>query len=112
MGSGYGVGVSSDDFKNIVYREGEVDQNPILIKRITPNYPEAANAAGISGYVLLEIIIDEQGNVIKVDHLKEEPEGYGFKASAVNAVWEWKFKPASKENIPVKCIRQQPIAWN
>lgn len=68
----------------------------------TPKYPVEARNKGISGVVHLKIVIDTQGNVIKVDVLKgEEP----FISSAVEAVKQWKYKPAYSENKPISVYK-------
>ncbi len=67
-----------------------------------PKYPAEARNRGVTGVVLLKIIIDTQGNVGKVEVLKgEEP----FISAAVEAVKKWKYKPAYYQNKPITIYR-------
>lgn len=63
-----------------------------------PKYPSQARNSGLTGVVMLKIIIDTQGNVGKVEVLKgEEP----FIGAAVDVVKKWKYKPAYYQNKPI-----------
>jgi protein TonB len=63
-----------------------------------PKYPVEARNRGVTGVVLLKIIIDAQGNVGKVEVLRgQEP----FVSAAVEAVKKWKYKPAYYQNKPI-----------
>ncbi len=54
----------------------------------------------MTGTVIVEAIIDEQGNVMDAKVLKGLPMGLG--QAAVDAIQTWKFKPALKDGKPVK----------
>jgi TonB family protein len=79
---------------------GGVTRPEILSQGSKPQYTEAARKARISGVVILEAIIDEQGDVTNVRVLKGLP--MGLDQAAVDAVQTWKFKPAMLEGKPVK----------
>ena len=53
------------------------------------------------GTVLLQLSIDEKGQVQNIEVLESEPPGY-FEESAVKAFREAKFSPATKGGVPVK----------
>lgn len=73
---------------------------PVPIHKVSPRYTEAARRAGIQGAVIVEAIIDEQGNVDNVRVLRSLP--FGLDREAVSAVQQWKFTPAMMANKPVK----------
>ncbi|MBN8215361.1 MAG: TonB family protein [Spirochaetes bacterium] len=106
-----GVSVSDSDTKVIVYNEGEVDQEAVPTKRNLPRKPQAAEAAGVAGEVEVEFVVDESGKVISAKAVKVNPDGYGFKEAAVNAIWEWRFKPATYKKIPVRVRYLVPIRF-
>lgn len=60
-----------------------------------PKYPAEARNKGVTGTVLLKIIIDTEGHVGKVEVLRgEEP----FISAAIETVKKWKYKPAYYQN--------------
>jgi TonB family protein len=81
-------------------RVGEGVSRPEKISGAPPVYTEMARKAGVNGTVILESIIDEQGDVTNVRVLQGLP--MGLDQAAVEAVRTWKFKPAMFEGRPVK----------
>ncbi|HEV7505756.1 MAG TPA: TonB family protein [Thermoanaerobaculia bacterium] len=73
---------------------------PEIINKVEPVYTELARRARVTGTVIVEAIIDTGGNVTNVRVLKGLP--MGLDGSAVEAVQEWKFRPATLEGKPVK----------
>ncbi|HXR76615.1 MAG TPA: TonB family protein [Bryobacteraceae bacterium] len=71
----------------------------IKIKR-APNYSREAEKARIQGTCILDIVIDEQGMPTNISVLS--PIGFGLDEKAVEAVSTWRFKPATKDDKPVK----------
>jgi TonB family protein len=82
------------------YRVGGGISAPQKLSGASPVYTELARRSRVTGTVILEAIIDEQGNVTNVRVLKGLP--MGLDQSAVEAVQTWKFKPAMLEGKPVK----------
>ena len=82
------------------YRVGGNVTRPEVISQTKPVYTEMARKARLQGTVILETIIDEEGNVTNVRVLKGLP--MGLDQAAVDAVSTWKFKPATFEGKPVK----------
>lgn len=76
-----------------------VEQQPVIIARVKPEYPELARQAGIEGRVIVKALIDENGDVKKVSVLQGDDI---FRESAVSAMYQTKFKPAINANRPVK----------
>ncbi len=74
--------------------------NPEPVRQVQPRYTENARRAGVQGVVILEAIIDEQGNVDNVRILRGLP--MGLDREAVAAVQQWKFRPARMASKPVK----------
>ncbi len=99
-GSGIGIGSASDE--NVVYQEGDVDTLPQKIRANDPEIPNLFARSSLKGNVEVLVVINEQGRVVKISPLKEEPKGYELLKSVTSAVWGWRFKPATLKNIPVK----------
>jgi TonB family protein len=81
------------------YRVGGEVRRPEKISGDPPAYTDAARRALVSGVVIVEAVIDEQGNVTSPRVLKGLP--LGLERQAMEAVQAWKFKPATLRGRPV-----------
>ena len=81
-----------------IYVTGDVTK-PEKILHVKPQYTEIACNARVRGVAILQATIDKQGNVTDVKVLKGL--AMGLSEAAVNAVKEWKFKPATLHGRPV-----------
>jgi protein TonB len=83
---------------------------PQVISKAEPTYPEAARKARMEGIVILEAIITAQGNVEDVKVLKSV--NPLLDASAVRAVQQWKYKPATLNGRAVRVYLTVTITFN
>jgi TonB family protein len=65
-----------------------------------PQYTDAARMAGLTGEVIVESIIGEDGRVYQPRVLKALP--LGLDLTLLYALCEWRFKPATYQGRPVK----------
>jgi protein TonB len=77
---------------------------PVAVKRVDPIYTEVARRARIQGFVIVEAVIDRQGNVTEARVLKPLP--FGLDMAALNAIKQWKFRPGTLNGQPV------PVYYN
>ena len=75
---------------------------PVVINRVEPQYTDVARKAHTSGVVIVEAIIDKNGNVDQVKVIKGLP--MGLSDAAEEAVKRWKFKPGTLNGEPVDVI--------
>lgn len=73
------------------------------IKRVTPQYPVSARALRLTGQVVVEVTIDERGDVVAAEAVEGPPL---FWSEAVAAIKLWKFRPAMQGNQPVKSTKR------
>jgi TonB family protein len=72
---------------------------PVKVSAPPPQYTEIARKARIQGVVIVQAIIDKEGNVTNVKVLKGLP--MGLDQAAVEAIKKWKFQPSTLNGKPV-----------
>jgi protein TonB len=75
---------------------------PVAISRTKPDYTDAARKGHTTGVVVVEAIVNKQGEVEQVKVLKGLP--LGLSEQAVDAVKKWRFKPGTLNGEPVEVI--------
>jgi len=80
---------------------GEVSR-PELVSQRRPEYSPAARKARVQGVVILEAVIGKDGKVSQARVLKGLP--LGLSAAAIDAVCDWRFKPAATDDGPVEAF--------
>lgn len=79
--------------------EGDV-QRPQAVHTVPPIYPAEARKNGVEGTATVKTVIDEKGEVL--DPVIEKSSGHpGLDQAAIDAVSQWKFKPATLHGEPV-----------
>jgi|GEM_PF-530095 protein TonB len=86
----------------------DYDTPPRPIKSPRPQYPQEAFIKKIEGTVLVEILIDAQGNVSRAKVVQSVPL---LDAAALQTVYQWKFMPAVKHGRPVPTLAHIPVAF-
>jgi TonB family protein len=94
---------SSQGGKQVTFpiRKNGTELRAQIIKQVEPVYPSPAKAAGIGGRAYVELTIDEQGDVISAKPVDGHPL---FMQAAIEAAKEWKFKPFTVDDKPVKVV--------
>jgi TonB family protein len=87
-----------------VYRIGKGVTAPGILTKAEPKYTEEARKAKLSGSIQLSIVVDATGAPTQIAVLR--PLGMGLDEAAVQAVSQWKFKPATKDGAPVSVVAQ------
>ena len=100
-----------DVAKDMVMTEGTVDVAPKPSNRSPIKYPKKAHKMGVSGYVLMNLLINKQGGVEKVRILESQPADV-FDDVAVNGVKTWQFKPAQYKGEVVKVWAKQKVRFD
>jgi len=82
-------------------RVGGDIQPPQKTRDASPLYPDIARQARVQGIVILEAIIDPQGNVTNVRVLRSIPL---LDQAAIDAVRKWKYEPTLLNGVPVPIV--------
>ena len=93
-----------------IFDISKLDQVPVPRVRVQPQYPFEMRRAGITGDVLVEFIVDANGDVRNAFAVRSSQRE--FETAAVQAVSKWKFKPGRKGGRAVNTRMQQPISFS
>jgi len=80
----------------IIRKSGGVLQGSAT-RRVEPGYPPLAKAARVSGAVVVEVTIDEEGNVMAARAISGHPL---LKDAAVAAARGWTFASTTLQGVP------------
>jgi periplasmic protein TonB len=80
----------------------------LLIKRVEPQYPDDAKQARIQGMVVLQALIDKNGDVEKLTLVSGHPT---LAPAAIEAVKQWKYKPYLLNGEPVAMETQVLVSF-
>jgi periplasmic protein TonB len=93
-----------------VYHVGGSVAAPEVLYRVEPEYSEDARKARYQGTVVLEAIVRKDGKV-DVLHLVRSI-GFGLDQNAIEALRQWRFRPARKDGMPVDFIMNFEVRFN
>lgn len=95
---------SSDSLGN------QYDTPPVPLTQVPAEYPESAEAAGLTGTVQVLVTVDEKG---KVTDAKEQACDAPIMLceAAISAARKWTFKPATRYGQPVKSVVVVPFRF-
>jgi protein TonB len=86
----------------------DYDAAPRPIKITRPQYPQEAFVKKVEGTVVVEILIDSAGRVVRARVIQSVPM---LDAAALQTVYQWIFHPAVKHGRPVPTIAHAPVAF-
>jgi TonB family protein len=105
LGEGSGAGIGPGTGGGIgggPYRPGSGITPPRLLREVKADYTEDARRRGLTGEVVLEIVVRRDGSVGDVKLLQGL--GSGLDDRAIQAVRQWRFTPADRQGVAVDVI--------
>ena len=84
------------------------DEPPQVVVQIPPVYPDMARMAELEGVVMVQIGVNEFGDVVEATIIQGID---GLNQAAIEAVYKWKFRPAKQRDIPVPVRIVVPIRF-
>lgn len=88
----------------------KVDDPPVPVKTVAPDYPPDMRRDKISGAASILVVIGEKGDVIAAEVNKASRDE--FREPALEAVKKWKFKPAELAGKAVKVRVNIPVRFS
>ena len=75
---------------------------PLATYKAPPTYPPLAARQRLGGSVVMDVLVDENGAPQEIKVVRGIKPDLGLDAAAVNAVRNWRFRPATKNGVRVK----------
>lgn len=104
LGDGAGGGTGGGPF-----RPGSGIEAPRLLREVKAEYTDEARRRGLTGDVLLEIVVRRDGSVGDVTVRKGL--GLGLDQRAVSAVRQWRFDPARRRGVFVDVVVEVAVEF-
>lgn len=119
-GTGRGTGVGEGDGPGIgpgsgggtgggPYRPGSGISPPNVLREVKPDYTEEGRRRNLEGDVVLEIVVRRDGTVGDIKLLQGL--GAGLDQRAVEAVRQWRFSPAHRQNVAVDVVVEVAVEF-
>lgn len=108
LSSGEAAGTPSEAVAPVFYA---YDSPPQATRRVEPDYPAIARALGAEGAVVVNVNIDERGQIVRAWVAEASAPGVLIDA-ALEAVYRFEFSPGSQRGIPVKCTVAIPFLFS
>ena len=84
------------------------DEPPQVIIQVPPVYPELARQSELEGVVMVQIGVNKFGDVVEATVVSGIE---GLNQAAIEAVYQWKFRPAKQRDEPVPVRIVVPIRF-
>lgn len=91
------------------YRVGGRVQPPKLLNEVQPTYPPLAREARVQGDVMIDSIIDKQGDVTQMKLVSGNPL---LITAALNAMKQWKYQPTRLNGTPISVEMQVTVHFS
>jgi len=101
-------GIDLEEEEEEIVEIWRVEKQPEPINNPAPEYPAIARKAGITGQVVVEVLVNKQG---KVEAIGKVHGNEVFHESAKKAAAQWTFTPAIQNDKPVKVWVSLPFRF-
>lgn len=95
----------------IVMTDDTVDEPPRATFQAPMQFPPRARAQGVTGYVVLSLLIGVTGQIEEIRVVESYPDGV-FDDVAVQGVRQWKFEPANYQGKAVRSWAKQRVRFD
>jgi len=84
------------------FEPSEVDTLPVAIKVFSADWPLTAQRSRRKGVIIMQATVNADGLVDEVKILRADEEGFGIPEAAIAAAQKYRFKPGTKDGVPVR----------
>src|SRR5262249_45306925 len=88
----------------------EADVMPVAVSRAAPIYSLQAREMRLSGTVVMNVLVNEYGNVDRVVLVSGVP-GADVNEAALKAARSWTYRPATKHGVPVRVWKSEQVVF-
>jgi protein TonB len=112
-GAGDGAGPGTDrGFGNGAYRPGNGVTAPVPVRRASPQYTAEAVRARAQGIIIVECVVEPDGECGDVRVVRAFTPPYGLDRQALETARRWHFRPGTRGGEPVPVLVSFEIAFN
>jgi len=87
----------------------EADVAPTILRHAPPEYPVSARRLRQEGTVILNVLVNEHGNVAEVEVIRGVTNE--LDAAAVSAAMSWAYRPAEKDGVAVRVWKPEKVTF-
>lgn len=95
----------------MAYETDDVDQRPSVVKNARVEYPRKARRLGVSGRVVVQLVVDTEGKPQACEIRSAEPAGH-FEEAALSAARGMRFIPGKIQGRPVNTVVLIPFNFS
>jgi protein TonB len=106
---GYGRDDGPGDDLTHIMHPIDLDKAPHALFQARPTYPYSLKTSGVSGEVLVDFLVDEQGRVNDVRVVRSTH--HDFEETTMRAVAKWRFEPGKRHGRVVRFRMSLPVAF-
>jgi protein TonB len=112
-GTGDGAGPGTlRGFGDGAYRPGNGVTPPVPVRRASPQYTAEAVRARAQGIIIVECVVEPNGECGDVRIVRAFAPPYGLDRQALDAARRWYFRPGTRGGEPVPVLVSFEIAFN
>jgi len=86
------------------------DTPPTLTHYVAPHYPEAARRDGLTGTVMVRVVVGTDGSVAEAGVVRSDDDA--LSQAALAAARQFRFEPGRLEGKPVRCAVLIPVKFS
>jgi TonB family protein len=87
--------------ENAFVDPSETDSLPVVVKDAAVMWPRSALHSRRNGVVIVQATVNAAGRVVDVKVLRADHEGFGIPQAVIDAARNYRFKPGTKDGVPI-----------